>query len=178
MRRKVLQDFANVFCQRLLDLPDGHDVASFAHYGSGTYLANVLTSECTFNGKSIPALRLCVTYRDWLREQSEKHRIPYEQIGTAAFEVQVVVKDVNLRAPYGHRFASATSFSSVGAKSRPTKSRMSDKWLETRNGVLTGITNGCMEDFQMCGQRQRVRCRNQAIALKIPSGFVGDRDVS
>jgi hypothetical protein len=35
MRRKVLQDFANVFCQRLIDLPEGYDLASFAHHGSG-----------------------------------------------------------------------------------------------------------------------------------------------
>jgi hypothetical protein len=110
MRRKVIQNFANVFCQRLLDLPDGHDVASFAHYGSGTFHANVLTGECSFNSKSIPNLRLCDTYRDWLREQSEKHRVPYEQIVAAAFEVRVVVKDVNLRSSYGHLFASAHFF--------------------------------------------------------------------
>jgi hypothetical protein len=110
MRRKVVQDFANVFCQRLLDLPDGHDVASFAHYGSGNFHADILTGECSFNGKSIPALRLCDTYKDWLREQSEKHGVPFEQIETAAFDVQVVVKDVNLSSSYGHRFASAHFF--------------------------------------------------------------------
>ena len=110
MRRKVLQDFANVFCQRLLDLPDGYDVASFAHYGSGMFHADVLTGECSFNGTSIPTLRLCDTYRDWLREQSDKHSVPYEQIKAAAFEVRVVVKDVNLRSSYGHRFAEAHFF--------------------------------------------------------------------
>ena len=106
MRRKVVQDFANVFCQRLLDLPDGHDVASFAHYGSGNFRANVLTGECSFNGKSIPTLRLCDTYRDWLREQSEKHRVPFEQIEAAAFEVQLHVSveraDHDMHA-LGHR---------------------------------------------------------------------------
>jgi hypothetical protein len=110
MRRKVIQDFANVFCQRVLDLPDGHDVASFAHYGSGTYNANILTGECRFDDKPIPALQLCATYRDWLREQSEKHGILYEQIEAATLEVRVVVKDVDLRSSYGHRFASAHFF--------------------------------------------------------------------
>jgi hypothetical protein len=31
MRRKVLQDFANLFCQRTIDLPSEYDLASFAH---------------------------------------------------------------------------------------------------------------------------------------------------
>jgi hypothetical protein len=84
--------------------------SQFPPCGSGTYHADVLTGECSFNGKSIPTLRLCDTYREWLREQSEKHTIPYEQIVAAAFQVQVVVKDVNLRSPYGHRFASAHFF--------------------------------------------------------------------
>jgi hypothetical protein len=134
MRRKVLQDFANAFCQRLLDLPDGHDVASFVHYGSGTYRANVLTGECSFNDKSIPTLRLCDIYRDWLRERSEKHRVPYEQIEAATLEVHVVVKDVQLRSPYGQRFASAHFFfecqSEIKTDEKPYVGRMAGdkKW--------------------------------------------------
>jgi hypothetical protein len=45
MRRKVIQDFVNVFCQRVIDLPEGYDLASFAHYGSGQYRLSILTGE-------------------------------------------------------------------------------------------------------------------------------------
>jgi hypothetical protein len=69
MRRKVLQDFANVFCQRLIDLPEGYDLASFAHHGSGKYNLNVLTGECSHNEVPIPKLRTCDTYAEWLRTQ-------------------------------------------------------------------------------------------------------------
>ena len=76
MRRKVIQDFANVFCQRVINLPDGYDLATFAHHGSGIYKANISTGECSHNGNPIPRLRLCDPYREWLRTQLGKHGIP------------------------------------------------------------------------------------------------------
>jgi hypothetical protein len=42
MRRKILQDFANLFFLKLIDLPSGYDLASFAHHGAGLYAANIL----------------------------------------------------------------------------------------------------------------------------------------
>lgn len=107
MRRKVIQEFANSFCQRVIDLPDGYDLASFAHYGSGTYAANILTGDCTHNDNAIPRLRLCDVYREWMQAQLEKHGIPWEGVKEADFQVTVEVKDVNLRSSFGRRFASA-----------------------------------------------------------------------
>ena len=63
MRRKVIQDFANVFCQRILQLPEGYDLASFVHYASGTYELNILTGKCSFNGDPIPKLRTCDEFK-------------------------------------------------------------------------------------------------------------------
>lgn len=79
MRRKVIQDFANVFCQRVIDVPDGYDLASFAHYGSGKYKANIWTGECSYNGSPIPQLRLCGMYQEWLRTRLDKHGIRQER---------------------------------------------------------------------------------------------------
>jgi hypothetical protein len=110
MRRKVFQDFANVFCQRVINLPDGYDLASFAHYGSGKYKANISTGECSYNGTPIPQLRLCRTYQEWLRTQFEKHGVRQDGIRAATLEVKVAVRDVNLLSSYGHRFASAHFF--------------------------------------------------------------------
>ena len=107
MRRKVLQDFANLFCQRVIDLPEGYDLASFAHYGSGKFSLNVLTGECSHNGSPIPKLRACDVYDEWLRTQLEKHGIDRNAIQEAAMEIHVVVRDVNVRSSYGHRFADA-----------------------------------------------------------------------
>lgn len=107
MRRKVLQDFANLFCQRIIDLPSGYDLASFAHYGSGTYSANILTGDCSLNGKRILSLRTCNDYREWLHVQLEKHGIQKEGIKVVSLQVNVKVDRVNIKSSYGHQFADA-----------------------------------------------------------------------
>jgi hypothetical protein len=110
MRRKVIQDFANVFCQRVIDLPDGHDLASFARYGSGKYNLSILTGECRLNGSAIPKLRMCDVYSEWLCTQLEKHGIEPDAIREAVLEIDVAMQEVNLRSSYSHRFASAHFF--------------------------------------------------------------------
>ena len=110
MRRKVIKEFVNSFCQRILDLPDGYDLACFARYGTGTYKANILTGDCSHNGNSIPSLRLCEIYQKWMDQQLEKHRIERAGILEAIVRIQIEVKDVSLRSSFGHRFASAHFF--------------------------------------------------------------------
>jgi len=43
LRRKILQDLANVFCQRFVDLPAGYDLAAFGRHGSGLYQTDILS---------------------------------------------------------------------------------------------------------------------------------------
>jgi hypothetical protein len=107
MRRKVIQDFANVFCQRILQLPEGYDLASFVHYGSGTYVLNILTGECSFNGNPIPKLRTCDAFNEWLFAQLDNHLIPHNDIEAASLKIDVTVSQINVRQSYGHEFASA-----------------------------------------------------------------------
>jgi len=45
MRRKILHDFANLFCQKMIDRPSGYDLTSFAYQGSGLYAANILRTS-------------------------------------------------------------------------------------------------------------------------------------
>lgn len=110
MRRKVIQDFANVFCQRVIDLPSGYDLASFAHFGSGKYALNILTGECSLNGIPIPKLKTCDVYDDWLRTQLEKHRVEENNIHEVRLEIEVNVRNINIRSSCGHRFAYAHFF--------------------------------------------------------------------
>lgn len=110
MRRKVIQDFANVFCQRVIDLPSGYDLASFAHYGSGKYTLNILAGECSRNGTPIPKLETCDVYDEWLRTQLEKHGVEQNKICEVLLDIDVDVQNVKLRSSYGHRFAEAHFF--------------------------------------------------------------------
>jgi len=107
LRRKVLQDFANLFCQRIIDLPSGYDLASFAHYGSGTYSANILTGECCLNGRPIPSLKTCDEYKVWMSAQLDKHGILRSGIKDVTLQIDVKVDKVNIRSSYGHQFADA-----------------------------------------------------------------------
>jgi len=107
MRRKVLQDFANLFCQKIIDLPSGYDLATFAHHGSGIYTANVLTGECIFNGSPILSLRTCRDYREWLNVQLDKHGIQKDGIKEVTLRIKVKLDEVNIKSSYGHQFASA-----------------------------------------------------------------------
>ena len=110
MRRKVLQEFVNSFCQRVLDLPEGYDLASFALYGSGVYEVNILTGDCMRNGNLIPPLRLCDIYQKWMLKQAEKRGIEKNGILAATLRIKVDVEDVSLRSSGSHRFASGHFF--------------------------------------------------------------------
>jgi hypothetical protein len=107
MRRKVIQDFANVFCQHVLQVPNGYDLASFVYYGSGKYELNILTGESYRNGELIPKLGTCDDYKKWLQVQLDKHRIPRENILVANLEINVAISQIKARKSYGHEFVSA-----------------------------------------------------------------------
>src|SRR2546423_1721187 len=107
MRRKVLQDFANTVSQRFLDLPEGYDLAAFAHYGSGLYHADLLSGACTRNEYPIPSLHLCGVYKEWLIQQCLSHRVALVEIRSIDVEIAVAVRGATTRDSYGHRFATA-----------------------------------------------------------------------
>ena len=106
MRRKVLQDFANVLCQRFIDLPSGYDLATFVHLGSGFYLLDILNGNCSRDGLPIPPLMTCTEYRDWLQVQFAKRNIALEPL-RISMGVNILVSDVRVRTSFGHVFASA-----------------------------------------------------------------------
>ena len=106
MRRKVFQDFANLFCQKFIDLPDGYDLATFVHLGSGFYLLDIINGNCSRNGLSIPPLMTCKEYRDWLQVQLNKRSTPLESL-QISMGINVVVSNVRVKTSFGHIFASA-----------------------------------------------------------------------
>ena len=106
MRRKVLQDFANTFCQQFLDLGSGHDVATFVERGSGLYSMNLLTGTCSYNGAPIPELKACAEYRSWLADQLAKRSVP-DGLLNAELAVRLAVRKAEVTESYGHLFGSA-----------------------------------------------------------------------
>jgi hypothetical protein len=107
LRRKILQDFANTFCQQFLDLGSGHDVATLVRLGSGSYSLDLLSGACTRDGTPIPELKVCREYRGWLQEQMMKHRVPAGVV-QASFVVDVTVRRSAVKESFGHHSGSAT----------------------------------------------------------------------
>jgi hypothetical protein len=107
MRRKILQDFVNVFCQRFLQLPNGYDIATLVHLGSGVYELDVLNGYCSYNGTGIEKLKTCVEYKQWLVTQLNKHQIPLDSIQRVSFVINATIGKPNVKISFGHVFASA-----------------------------------------------------------------------
>jgi hypothetical protein len=96
MRRKVIQDFANVCCQMFLTSLSNYDQINLALFGSGLIHIDFLTMRCEHNKHSISPLFYCMHFRSWLEGQCQKHDIDYGKITKAELFVQV-----NLSLSYG-----------------------------------------------------------------------------
>jgi hypothetical protein len=143
MRRKVLQDFANVFCQKFIDLPSGYDLATFAHLGSGFYHLDILNGNCTRDGISIPSLETCKNYREWLQTQLSKRNIPLESL-RVTMGINVLVSDVEIKTSFGHVFASAFFECNCRSELRTNEKSTLNIVAELRPGGLTGIIKNSM----------------------------------
>jgi len=106
MRRKVIQHFANTLCQRVIDLPEGNDIATFARYCSGGYRVDFLTGICTHNGKPVNSLMACEVYKKWLIEQSQEHGVPFGELESIIMDINVNVQ-AQTKTQYGQRRALA-----------------------------------------------------------------------
>ncbi len=104
MRRKVIQDFANVFCQKFIQLPSGYDLASFVYYGSGNYYLDILNEISLLNEQVIPNLETCKEHKKWLLIQSENHNISFEEYNKASLKIFVKIRNKKIEESFGHTF--------------------------------------------------------------------------
>lgn len=149
MRRKVLQDFANTVCQNYIDLTGGHDAAAFACYGSGRAFIDLLSGNCTFNDRPIPALKGGTRLKDWLRKRLAAHNIAVQDIVSAQMTVTVRVSNLKFERWGGHAFYSG--FFNFNCESEIKTDE------KTYSGQMSGETAwGFMEEdyVALCGQPQ------------------------
>ncbi len=107
MRRKIIQHFADVFCQRFIQVPNGYDLATFVHLGSGLYTLDILIGDCTRNSIVISKLNTCSEHKKWLIAQLNKHKILLSDIEKAELWISVVVSEIKVETSFGNVFASA-----------------------------------------------------------------------
>ena len=73
MARKVFQDFANVLCQKFVDLPTNMDLVNLLILGGGTLVLDITGRKATINRGPVEPLPYAEWARTWLAEQMEKH---------------------------------------------------------------------------------------------------------
>ena len=108
MRRKVIQHFANMFPQKFLDLPEGHDLAILAKEKSGVVEFDFLQGTALIAGVSRPEFRTSTNFRAWLVRESEAHGIPFESLLQASMRVAFEVTGIEVKESFGHVSRSAT----------------------------------------------------------------------
>lgn len=99
MRRKVLQDFAHVCCQKFLTSLSNSDRINFVIFGSGRVSIDFLALRCTHERMPISPLGYCVSFRDWLSENCQKHDIRFEDLTEVRLEVQMDVQTERRERP-------------------------------------------------------------------------------
>lgn len=65
-----------------------------AELGSGSLTIDVLTGQCSFEGRSIPQLRIAEELRLWLRRDLEANQIPVESIDRATLVAKLLLSEI------------------------------------------------------------------------------------
>ncbi len=92
MKRKVIQDFANVCNQMFLTSHNNSDRINFVIFGSGIITMDFLSQRCTHNRLTICPLFYCISYRKWLGDQCAKHGIDFSILEAVELSVTLEVK--------------------------------------------------------------------------------------
>jgi len=93
MRRKILQDHANVFCQMLVGWRMGGDLERLHALGSGHLSIDVLTGACTHNEGVVSELHVALELNAWFLERLAQHSIPVQAISHASVDADLSVSE-------------------------------------------------------------------------------------
>jgi hypothetical protein len=89
MKRKVIQDFANICCQMFLTSLSNYDRINLALFGSGHIGIDFLEMRCKHNRLPISPLFYCAQFKSWLESQCKKHDVDLNKIKKAELVVRV-----------------------------------------------------------------------------------------
>lgn len=94
MRRKVLQDYANVFCQMALDyrLAGQRDLEILSQHEKGQLQIDVLTGRCRIDGNDVRPLDFAVSLKEWFNSQLEAKRIAVDSVLESAVEIDFTIE--------------------------------------------------------------------------------------
>ena len=89
MRRKVLQDYANTFCQMLVGWRMGDDLETLSELPDGELSVNILTGEAAHSLAGPLKLWVAEEIQAWFTHRLEVSGIPASEIHTASIIAQI-----------------------------------------------------------------------------------------
>ena len=89
MRRKVLQDYANTFCQMLVGWRMGEDLETLSALPDGELSINVLSGEATHSVVGSLKLWVAEEIQAWFKHRLEVSGIPAGEIQLASISAQI-----------------------------------------------------------------------------------------
>ncbi len=89
MRRKVLQDYANTFCQMLVGWRMGEDLETLSELPDGELLVNALTGEATHSTYGPIKLWVAGEFQSWFNHRLEVSGIPSTEIQAASVTAKI-----------------------------------------------------------------------------------------
>ena len=92
VKKGVGQDFANVCCQMFLTSLTNADRLNFVLFGDGIVTMDFLEQSCTHNKIAVSPLFYCVSFRDWLEHECERHGANIDVIEKAKLRVEMEVE--------------------------------------------------------------------------------------
>lgn len=117
MGRKVFQDFAQVLCQRFVEVPSNKDLVNLVVLGGGTLVLDIMMRKATCNRYPIEPLPYSADARNWLDTQMAKQKIAMDKLVGASLTVEYVVdlsrkRDLNIVPVAKFDFTCTASISS------------------------------------------------------------------
>lgn len=106
MRRKRLQHAADTVCRMFCGWRLINCKPQLVELGSGTIRIDVLTGNCTFEGRPISPLSIAEELRLWLSEDLEANHIPVAAVSRACLQVKLSFSKIpwSERTTNGHYF--------------------------------------------------------------------------
>lgn len=89
MRRKVLQDYANTFCQMLVGWRMGDDLETLSELPDGELFINALTGEATHSVAGPLQLWVAGEIQAWFKHRLEVSGIPTAEIHRASITANI-----------------------------------------------------------------------------------------
>jgi hypothetical protein len=90
--RKVFQHFAQVLCQRFVEVPSNRDLINLAILGGGRIVLDITAGKATWNRYPVEPLPYATEAKLWIENQLAARKIAHDQLVGASLIIDYGVR--------------------------------------------------------------------------------------